>query len=240
MSDPPVQLAPGLDVRRIAQVYALAGRVHIAPILEHECALRAYRCLAQETPWQLHFNRGEQAYDAPLEQVRSLPPPELERLLDSMHRSAAAGFQYVFNNFPMSDAYALGERRELYVMRVLEFLNSPAFLNFARAITGVSAIAVVDAQATLYERGHFLTRHDDLAAGKNRIAAYVLNLTPQWRADWGGVLNFIDRDGHIAEGYTPVFNALNLFKVPQPHAVSYVTPFAQGGRYSITGWLRSG
>ena len=69
-------------------------------------------------------------------------------------------------------------------------------------------------------------------------AAYVLNFTPRWSPDWGGILNFIDRDGHVAEGYTPAFNALNVFRVPQLHSVSCVSPYAQAGRYSITGWLR--
>ncbi len=52
-----------------------------------------------------------------------------------------------------------------------------------------------------------------------RIAAYVLNMTPQWRPDWGGALLFSDRPGHISEGYLPAFNALNLFSVPQEHLV---------------------
>jgi len=55
---------------------------------------------------------------------------------------------------------------------------------------------------------------------------------------WGGILQFIAEDGHLAEGYAPSFNALNLFNVPQLHAVSYVAPFAQAGRFSVNGWLR--
>jgi len=43
----------------------------------------------------------------------------------------------------------------------------------------------------------------------------------------------------VAEAYTPAFNALNIFKVPQPHAVSLVAPFAGGDRLAITGWVRS-
>jgi Rps23 Pro-64 3,4-dihydroxylase Tpa1-like proline 4-hydroxylase len=31
---------------------------------------------------------------------------------------------------------------------------------------------------------------------------------------------------------------MNIFRVPQLHAVSYVAPFARADRYSITGWLR--
>jgi Rps23 Pro-64 3,4-dihydroxylase Tpa1-like proline 4-hydroxylase len=36
----------------------------------------------------------------------------------------------------------------------------------------------------------------------------------------------------------PVFNALNLFRVPLLHSVTLVTPFAGGARLSITGWFR--
>jgi Rps23 Pro-64 3,4-dihydroxylase Tpa1-like proline 4-hydroxylase len=105
-------------------------------------------------------------------------------------------------------------------------------------LTGVRSINYVDSQATRYKPGHFLTLHDDDVREKNRIAAYVLNLTPRWSPDWGVILQFIDRDGHIAEGYTPTFNALNVFRMPQLHSVSCVVPYAQVGRNSITGWLR--
>lgn len=48
---------------------------------------------------------------------------------------------------------------------------------------------------------------------------------------------FLDEDGHVAEGYVPAFNALNIFSVPQTHAVSMVTRFAQFPRLSVTGWI---
>ena len=64
----------------------------------------------------------------------------------------------------------------------------------------------------------------------------MLNLTPMWRPEWGGVLQFLDSSGHIEEGYVPTFNALNLFRVPMPHFVSLVAPYG-GLRYSVTGWF---
>jgi len=236
--DPPVELAAGIDADRIAAVYARAGRVHIAPIFSRTCAERALRCLLAETPWQVHLNDGDKPINLDAEGFERLSKEERAKFFAGVYASAARRFQYLFKSYPLSDAHARNERLDLYVMRIFEFLNSPGFLGFARRITGASTITFVDAQATLYAPGHFLTRHDDDVAGKNRVAAYVLNFTPQWVADWGGILQFIDRDGHIAEGYTPMFNALNVFRVPQAHAVSYVAPFANGGRYSITGWLR--
>ena len=43
----------------------------------------------------------------------------------------------------------------------------------------------------------------------------------------------------MAEAYTPAMDALNLFRVPQPHLVTEVASFAPSARLSITGWIRS-
>lgn len=238
MNAPALRLDPGLDPALIARVYRQSGRVHIPGIFPADVARHVHAVLATGTPWQLSLaNRGSNAgldlatYDALAPEKKA----ELDRLV---HDAAAGGFSYLYKNFPLDDCRDAGRHLDHYLMRVLDFLNSPAFLEFARTITGVPAIRRLDAQATLYERGHFLTRHDDHAPPKRRVAAYVLNFTPEWRADWGGILQFLDADGHVAEGYVPAFNALNVFRVPQPHAVTYVAPFARAGRYSITGWMR--
>lgn len=95
-------------------------------------------------------------------------------------------------------------------------------------------------RAPHYGPGHLLTAHDDAVAGKNRRAAFVVNLTRDWSADWGGLLMFHQPGVAAAEALVPSFNAINLFAVPQPHSVSMVAPFAPRRRYSVTGWLRSG
>ena len=59
-------------------------------------------------------------------------------------------------------------------------------------------------------------------------------------AGLGGLLLFYDSRGNVVRGYTPGFNMLNIFKVPQPHSVSWVTPLAANPRYAVTGWLRAG
>jgi SM-20-related protein len=238
-SSPTIELARHDQLERMREIYRRAGRIHIAPALSDASAHAIYRSLTEEVPWQLHLNDGERSYDLAEEQIKALPEPNRVLLHDRLMENAATRFQYLFDNFPLSDAAALGRHKELVVMRVFEFLNSSPFLEFARAVTGEQRIQFADAQATRYRPGHFLTQHDDSEVKAERIAAYVLNLTPAWRADWGGVLQFLDREGHVIEGYKPVFNALNLFRVPQPHSVSYVTPFARAARFSISGWLRS-
>lgn len=235
---PDLRIRDRLDRAAIRTVFQRSGRVHIPGIFPTESALRIHQALEHETPWQLSLNAGQRNATLTREQTQLMMPADRVLLVDSINRAATSGFQYVFHNFPIHDLYATGQYAGHCLMRVYEYLNSAHFLDFARDVTGFSDIALADAQATLFRPGHFLTAHDDQEAGKERLAAYVLNFTPTWRADWGGVLQFIDDDGHIAEGFTPMFNALNLLRVPQKHSVSYVTPSAEGGRYSITGWLR--
>ena len=82
------------------------------------------------------------------------------------------------------------------------------------------------------------TRHVDAHSGEGRRVAYVLNFAPDyWHTDWGGYLVFFDEEGDIVEGFRPRFNALNLFRVPQAHSVTFVPPFAPAARFAISGWL---
>lgn len=233
-----LQLNPRLDRRVIGEIFRRTGRVHIPDVLTTESASAVLVCLSAQTPWKLSLNVGRRHVDIAHDQLMLMPPDKRELMTRAMVDQSRRGFQYVFENYPLYDLYQAGQRGNT-LFDLHELLNSAMFLQFVREVTGLATIAFADSQATKYLPGHFLTEHDDEVAGKHRLAAYVLGFTPEWRADWGGVLQFIDRDGHIAEGYVPKFNVLNLFRVPQKHSVSYVTPAATEPRYSVTGWLRA-
>lgn len=66
-----------------------------------------------------------------------------------------------------------------------------------------------------------------------------MNLTPRWRTEWGGLLQFHDARGDLSHALAPAYNAIHVFTVPQLHSVSYVAPFAGAPRFAITGWLRA-
>ncbi len=229
----------GLDAAALAPVFARLGRMHLPGILPPAAAQAVHASLRSgDLPWRRHLHAGA-SVSIPLAEFEARDGGWRAEVDAAVRREAAAGFVYRFDSFPVSDELEAGRRRGLAVEAVYDAFNTPAFLRWMRRLTGEPRIAYCDAQATRYRCGDFLTRHDDDVEGKNRLFAYVLNLTPGWRADWGGLLLFIDGDGHVAEGYTPAFNALNLFRVPQAHLVSEVASFSPEQRLAVTGWVRS-
>jgi Rps23 Pro-64 3,4-dihydroxylase Tpa1-like proline 4-hydroxylase len=230
-------LNPALDTVSIAQAFARHGRVHIPDVLAAESAARIHRCLEQETEFSI-ITRKDDGY-VRLRAGASLSPQQQAELMNRAYGAARDGFHYLYDNHPMSNDGEPYPDPSHYLAAITRFLNSAPVLDLARRITGSSAIDFAEAQATRYRPGHFLNLHDDSHGRHKRVAAYVLNMTPRWRADWGGALLFQDRPGHIAEGYLPAFNALNILAVPQPHWVEMIAPYAGAARYAVTGWFRS-
>ncbi|MBC6982815.1 2OG-Fe(II) oxygenase family protein [Caulobacter sp. 17J80-11] len=234
----PLSIAPGFDPAAARPVLQRFGRLHIPGFFVGDGAARVHASLVSDCPWMRSTMVEGKNVDARLDFIASLSPEEVARVERDQFARARTGFQYSFDNYRLSDAIEAGRRHGWAFEAVYDFMNGP-FLPFVRALTGDDRAAYCDAQATRYQAGHYLTQHHDDEPGRGRLYAYVLNFTPAWRADWGGILQFLDADGHVAEGYTPSFNALNIFRVPQDHCVSYVAPFAGGDRLSITGWVRT-
>jgi Rps23 Pro-64 3,4-dihydroxylase Tpa1-like proline 4-hydroxylase len=232
-----VELSPHHDVDAYAARFARDGHVHIPNILRAEHAQQIWDALAFRTPWRLML-----IHDGPTEltqeQWAAMPREQREQIDREILAAGKERFEGRFLSLRFSDDGELYDGPIPELAALSRFLNGAPFLSFTRRITGKDAIALADAQATLYRPGDFLHIHDDIFAEKKRLAAYVLNLTPRWKPEWGGLLGYVDSDDHVKRAYTPCWNALNILAVPQRHFVSMVAPFGTEGRYSVTGWLR--
>lgn len=233
-------LNPHLDIEAQRARFQATRRVQIPDALEASLAEDLCRCLEQDVNWTVAYIGDEGSTTMSGEAFHAMGRQEIAAFQANLLARARRGFQFLYNSYMMVTAYKEGRDPGLLLHRVLEYLNSPAFLDPMREITGVTAIRKADAQATCYRPGHFLRHHDDSRQGDQlREVAYVINLTRNWQPDWGGLLHFHDEQGNVIETLTPRFNTLNLFRVPMDHYVSLVAPWAGGNRYAITGWLRS-
>lgn len=237
---PPIHLNPTLDREAIRETLRQRRRVQIKDVFPEKVAERLHKCLSEEVEWNTIFSDGDEKVHAmhPT-QVKAMTPAQSQWLSNYIIDKAKFDYQFLYHNYPIWDLLQKKLAPDLYIFRFVEFFNSPEFLDFIRYISDVPSIGMADSQATLFRPGHFLARHTDRDhTYKGRRMAYVLNMTPVWRTEWGGILEFLDEDGNVMEGFAPCFNTLNMFHVPIWHHVSYVAPFAAAGRYGLTGWLR--
>lgn len=239
MSDFDLKLRSGHDVDAYRAQYARDGYVRIMDLFAPELAEAVHQVLVQNTPYKIvHSDKdgGHVTHDA--QTFSRMDPQARGKIMSDLLTRARDGFAYFYAGFPMVDAYLAGEHKSWPLHRLTEFLNTAEMHNFVKTITDEPSVRKLDAQATLYSRGHFLNEHDDSGTHMERRAAYVMGFTKDWRADWGGALLFTDGD-RVKHGFAPSFNTLTLFKTPQPHVVTQVSNFAGLGRYSVTGWLRN-
>ncbi|WP_288758398.1 2OG-Fe(II) oxygenase family protein [uncultured Brevundimonas sp.] len=231
-------LAPLIESQRatIRERLARSGRAQVDGVLVEADALALHQA-ATQVEYNVVTRRESGHVDLPAAWLASLTPQQKTGLGQTVQASARDDFQYLYDNHPIYDLAEAGRAAPIWG-ELVAFLNGEVFLALMRDLTGESRITQADAQLTRFRTGHFLTEHDDHAEGKNRFFAYVLNLTPAWRIEWGGLLAFHGKDGNVSEAFTPRFNTLNLLKVPAPHSVTQVALSAGAERISVTGWLR--
>lgn len=231
------RIAPDLDLTAAAERLARTGRVRLHGILGQGASQIHAAMTDPAMVWNRAIRNPYNA-DVPVAVFENEPPEEQARLVGMAHQEATDGFQFIFDRLRLGQARGMGLAVPPPLYDLHAGFNGPEWLDFARRLTGDDRIAYADAQATRYLPGHFLNSHTDEHEGAGRLYAYVLNVSPVWRAEWGGLLMFMDDEGRVIETFTPQFDTLNVFRVPALHAVSMVAPFAGAPRYSITGWWR--
>ncbi len=122
-----------------------------------------------------------------------------------------------------------------------EWLKSDEIITFLSIVSGIKIKNFNTMFASKYSQGCFLSPHHDDTLGQ---IGFVLQLTKNWKPQWGGTLHFIDDTQKIIEeSESPTFNTLTLFHIPEGrgkwHYVSHVCPGVTSNRIAYTGWYTS-
>ena len=223
-----------LDADEICRCMARDGRVLARDFFEPE-VVEALSRAVDAIDWALSYRDAEGDRMLTGQQLRSLSSQQRAILSQGIHAGAEREFQFSLSTHSMVHS---AERGDVDLLaRFVRWMADEPFLSLMRRLSGIDDIGRVYAQATMYSRGSFLLAHDDHVETEDRRIAYVINLTRNWRPDWGGLLHFTDAQGNVIDSFYPHFNSVSLFTVPQTHFVSYVPPFAGADRFAITGWL---
>ncbi|MCF6328992.1 MAG: 2OG-Fe(II) oxygenase [Henriciella sp.] len=236
-----IRLNPDLDPDALAAIYARDKFIQIPGIFHPETADEIAAVLRQKMPWRLIYADPDTGIvEITRAEAEKLGAEDMQKRMAGVMQRATRNYGYCYNGYHMTNARRDGLDDGHPIHRLTDFLNSRTFLDFGAQVIGRKDITQLEAQATLFTHGSFLTRHIDDGSQNERRAAYTLSFCPNWQTDWGGLLQLINQQTtDVISAWVPRFNMLSIFDGTQVHAVSPVSNFAGDGRYSIVGWLRN-
>jgi SM-20-related protein len=211
--------------------YERSGFARIENILQPDYANTVGNALIHRTDWELCYLSAHGPVSISSQELASCSPQKVAEMNREILAKAAGGFAYFYFRRAL-EGIPCDELREFF-----DYVRGENFLGFIKYVTGNLGIVTATGQATCYRPSCFLRRHTDSTDVENRAAAYVFGFTPVWQADWGGMLHIQDSTNAIVATHKPAFNTLTLFRVPTAHFVSQVANYAQGARYTTTGWF---
>ena len=132
-----------------------------------------------------------------------------------------------------------GEKMNYHEFTLRKILNSAEFIRILNEITNLNLTKLNTLFMSKYTSGNFLSTHSDKGNGR---LAFVINLSKNWKPQYGGNLHFLNEDRtEIIDTFVPGFNNLTIFYVPEntgiPHYVSHVSPNVKNQRFAISGWF---
>lgn len=231
----PINFNPNFDLEKTQHEYAVDKRTRIFDVLEMEDAGKLAFSLHDDLSYTNAYVRNGEFKTSTSDELAALSHAEQQAFTKDLFEQASKGVGFYYGR----NALQIDLSENGIIQQAIQWLNSPTTLDAIKKISGFDDIVAASAQATRYYPGHFLTRHNDVHESEQRRVAYVLNLTPDWHPDWGGLLQFYQQDGTPLDAWAPLFNTMALFDVNHVHSVTYVAPYAKKPRLSITGWFRA-
>jgi hypothetical protein len=222
------------------------GRLRIPDLLESAGGLLLYRHLTSDVSWNTFLVADNTMYSAAPGPSGAHAPDVENEMRARAYTGARKGFACWYDAdrlFPEDAPEGLqieGAADTPVLAGFKQFLNSPPFLDLCRTVTGLAQIERADIRAMRLRPGQFVAFHSTLPYSTRwgrRLLAFEMNLTIEWKPEWGGLYEFKGSDNYVAEACIPSFNLLDIFSTHKGRWISPVAPFADGERLSISGWL---
>ena len=158
-----LRLNPDLNPLEFTDAYRRDGYVQISNFFPAEIADYLHEVLARRTRWRIVYSaEADKPVVLTQDAYARLTPAERHRMHADINDRARRNIGFAYNTWPMITAYIEGWEPGHPLHKVTEFLQTPEVREFGRRVIGAERVTKVDAQATLYAPGHFLTRlvHD--------------------------------------------------------------------------------
>lgn len=229
------------STEKIREELSQRWRVRVDNFLMAHSAAHLYHHLVDELPWRTFVVSDGRLLGTPA--GVAISAEEDRQIVEHAQIGTRKGFASVYDADYVAaedsaSAVAGFENPEAPEKSLLDgAMNTSSLRGFIGELLGLHGALQIHTQVLRLRPGHFVTFHSALRTPRRRYqrAEFFLHLTPVWRPEWGGILEFRNPDGRTIEGFAPSFNSLDVFTYPQGHWISPVSAFAQGARLGIVG-----
>jgi Rps23 Pro-64 3,4-dihydroxylase Tpa1-like proline 4-hydroxylase len=117
-------------------------------------------------------------------------------------------------------------------------LSERSFLDYIGQLSSKENLELVEAFASVYYHGDFLSIHPD----PNFDVAFILNLSKDWKYEYGGCLTVFDEEDEHPKVILPKYNSLVLLYLGEKgvdHYISEVSSLAPHSRIAVSGWFNA-
>lgn len=226
-------LNDALDWSALQHSYNKNKRIIIRDVLEPDFAEEVFHCLSVDVGWELYYLTDKGPTILSADKLKRITPEQQAAIWQKTTEISAKGFSYFYFRHVISNA-SHPILKEYY-----NFLAGPKALEFIKYVSSDQMLDRMNVVATKYTPSCFLRTHNDYHVAHGRRVGHLWGLTRDWDPDWGGILQFLDKDRNIIENYVPEFNTLTLFKVPIAHFISQVAAYANAPRFVFSGWFHN-
>jgi SM-20-related protein len=232
---------PNLDIKALTETFKTDKRIMVDNFMQENVAERMRNACITDVPFSTHYVIDNKYQSKTPKEIKNLDPQDAITINNKVSSAATQGIGFLYEGYLKSrinEGPNSESNLELnFLHNIFHYLGSEEVLTKIKQVTGDQDIIGAETQYTRFTSGHFLTRHLDVIPGRGRRFAFVLGLTKGWHPDWGGLLQFYEKDGTPRDAWMPQFNVLSIFDVSHIHSVTYVTPYAAEPRLSLTGWF---
>jgi len=230
----------GIDSSKIAEEFKKNKVVVIQDFLKPEVAEEFYKWFSEDMPAEWWEVSSCPAYG---EEKPSFVRNTEENTEEIKERYDEAIESFSNGNFAYNFYRTLPNHHDdctCTECQIRKWLVSSECLDFISEVTTEKYTDSDEVFAACYTPGDFLSPHVD---SPNGTLGFVLQLTKDWKPEYGGMLHFMDDDRSVVERIeVPEFNSLTLFYLPKNkgkwHFVSAVSPGTPEIRLTYTGWFK--
>lgn len=239
------EINPKLNVYSLEERLRETGRLRVRNFLQPPCAKALYRHLVNAVAWQTFVVSNERLLATPPGEPVGTDPEEEREILDLACNSARMRFACVYDAdgvYPEDmpdDANPSARPPDTVLAAFGEFLGSGAIGDMVRRVMELDALDIRMC-ANRLRPGHFATFHSGVPEAdktRKRVSSVYFHLTPEWKPEWGGMLEYRNDEGDVVEALVPSFNTLDILSFPRGYWISRVAPFAGGSVLAVSGRL---